>query len=376
MSRALLLVYIASFGSLASFNLMLGITPLYALDAGESDLNAALTSTVFMLATVAGELGTNTVMRRIGQQRTLALGIALMCLPVFVLLASNALPVILGVSVVRGVGFALVLIAGASMVGALSDSTRHGRSLAIYGVVVGIPAIVALPFGVWLVDQVGFVPLFIGAGLVAVLAVPVLLARLELPAPDELHGLLRTLRHPGVLRYAVIFASATFAYGVLITWAPIVGGAVHDSGSAALALFAFGASSTAARWVAGQIGDRRSPTILLAPALVIAASGLMVTALVPSLMILGALVFGVGLGFLQNSTLQLMFAVAGPSGYGSASAIWNIAYDVGLAAGALAFGLMASSYWLSLVVCAAVVIAAIALVRRSGSSASSQVTAG
>jgi len=375
-SRALLLVYLASFGALASFNLMLGITPLYALDAGESDLSAALTSTVFMLATVAGELVTNAVMRRIGQQRTLALGIALMCLPVFVLLASNALPVILGVSVVRGLGFAFVLIAGASMVGALSDATRHGRSLAIYGVVVGVPAIVALPFGVWLVDQVGFVPLFIGSGLIAVLAVPVLLARLELPAPDELHGLLRTLRHPGVLRYALIFASSTFAYGVLITWAPIVGGAVHNAGNAALALFAFGASSTAARWVAGQIGDRRSPTILLAPALVIAATGLVVTALLPSVMIVGALVFGIGLGFLQNSTLQLMFAVAGPSGYGSASAIWNIAYDVGLAAGALAFGLMASSYWLSLVVSAAIVIAAIALVRRSGSSASSQVTVG
>ena len=376
MSRALLLIYLASFGALASFNLMLGITPLYALDAGASDLSAALTSTVFMLATVAGELVTNSVMRRIGQQRTLALGIALMCLPVFVLLVSGDLAVILAVSAIRGIGFAFLLIAGASMVAALSDESRQGRSLAIYGVIVGIPAIVALPFGVWLVDQVGFVPLFVGSGLVALLAVPVLLIHIALPAPEELHGLLRTLRQPGVLRYAIIFMASTIAAGVLITWAPIVGGAVHGSLDAALALFAFGASSTAARWVAGQIGDRRYATVQLGPGLAIAAAGLLITGLVPSLMILGALVFGLGLGLLQNATMQLMFAVAGPGGYGSASAIWNIAYDVGLAVGAFAFGLMAGSYWLSLVVSAAVVIAAIAVAVRSGSSASSQVTAG
>jgi len=378
-SRAILLVYVASFGALTSFYLMLGITPLYAISSGSAEFGAAITTTVFMLATVGAELTTTTVMRRIGQQATLALGIVLLGLPVFALLLSSALPVILLVSGVRGIGFAFVIIAGAAMVAALTDESRHGRGIALYGVIVGVPSIIALPFGVWLVDQVGFIPLFLFSGAVALLGIAVLLVRIDLPRPDEVHGLLRTLRQPAVLRLCIIFFCSTLAAGVLITWTPIAGGLAHGSFAAAAALFAFGLSSTAARWVAGRLGDRRDPNVLLVPGLAIAAAGLLVIGLVPDLMVLGALVFGLGLGVLQNATLQLMFKTAGPNGYGSASAIWNVAYDLGLALGAFGFGALSFSYSLPLLVTAAVVLAAIALSaiwRRSGSSDSSQVTAG
>ena len=265
------------------------------------------------------------------------------------------------------------------MVAALTDESHHGRGIALYGVVVGIPSVLALPFGVWLVEHIGFTPLFLFSGAAALLGIITLLIRIDIPRPDEVHGLLRTLRRPAVLRLAIVFFCSTLAAGVVITWTPITGSATHGSFPAAAALFAYGLAATGARWLAGRFGDSRDPNALLVPSVVVGAAGLFVMALFSDWMIVGALVFGIGLGFLQNATLQLMFKSAGPSGYGSASAIWNVAYDIGLAIGAFGFGALSASYSLPLLVAAVLVLASIAVIalwRRSGSSESSQVTAG
>ena len=83
-------------------------------------------------------------------------------------------------------------------------------------------------------------------------------------------------------------------------------------------------------------------------------------------MIGGALVFGTGFGVLQNATLALMYARV-PAGEESAvSAIWNAAYDLGMAAGAFGAGFAATSlgYPAAFALTAAAMLPALVLVRR------------
>ena len=58
-------------------------------------------------------------------------------------------------------------------------------------------------------------------------------------------------------------------------------------------------------------------------------------------MIAGSVVFGAGFGVAQNATLSLMYARATADAYTAVSALWNIAYDAGMGAGAAIFGLLA-----------------------------------
>ena len=53
----------------------------------------------------------------------------------------------------------------------------------------------------------------------------------------------------------------------------------------------------------------------------------------PAAVIAGAAVFGAGFGILQNATLSLMYARVPAGAEGPVSAIWNAAYDLGMAAG-------------------------------------------
>jgi MFS family permease len=49
--------------------------------------------------------------------------------------------------------------------------------------------------------------------------------------------------------------------------------------------------------------------------------------------------FGIGFGISQNATFALMIDRAPVSGYGTASALWNLAYDAGYGAGPAVFGI-------------------------------------
>ena len=56
----------------------------------------------------------------------------------------------------------------------------------------------------------------------------------------------------------------------------------------------------------------------------------------------GVALVGAGFGVAQNATLTLMYSRVPESGYGTVSALWNIAYDGGMGLGAVGFGAVAA----------------------------------
>lgn len=363
-SRALLLRFVSIVGSSIGFYLPLSVVPMYA----GSDSGAGLATVALLLATVAAELVTPRLVMRVGYRWALAIGLVLLGAPTIVLTVSDSMWVIVAVSVVRGAGFAVAVVAGGAVTALLIPADRRGEGLALVGIVGGVPGLLALPAGVWAAVHWGYEPVFVAttvATLLALLSVPGL-PRRAATAPDE-EGVLAGLRNPALVRPATIFAASTAAVGVLVTFLPL---ATSDQPAwvAAAALLAQPAASTVARWFAGRLGDRHGPAFLLAPGLVLSAAGMTALALTgtPSAVIGGALVFGIGFGALQNATLALMYNRVPAGGESAVSAIWNAAYDLGMAAGALGAGLVIASigYPATFVLTAVVMLPALVLVRR------------
>ena len=74
---------------------------------------------------------------------------------------------------------------------------------------------------------------------------------------------------------------------------------------------------------------------------------------------------------MQNASMATMLNRVAPSGYGAVSAIWNLAYDLGLGVGAFGFGLLATrtGYPPAFAVTAALVLAAVVPVAWPGKAA-------
>jgi predicted MFS family arabinose efflux permease len=331
---------------------------------------------VLLLGTVAAELAAPVLMRRYGHWAMLLTGALLLGLPALALLPGGSLTVIVTVSVVRGTGFGLCTVMTGALTAALLPPERRGEGLGLFGVVATAPGVIALPAGVWLADHIGMatvVGLTAATALVPLAVFPWLsggtgrrpaeAARADTRKAD---GLLGGLRQAGQLRPFLIFAASTVAGGVVVSFLPLAAGV--SSNVAAAGLLAQALTATISRWWAGRRGDRSGHARLLVPALAIASSGMvtMIWLASPAAVIAGMCLFGIGFGICQNATFALMIDRMPASGVGTASALWNLAYDAGYGAGPAAFGLvvMHTGYPAAFALTAVLMLAAVPLARR------------
>jgi MFS family permease len=340
-TRPLVLRFVTVIGASASFFLLLSVVPLYA-ERGGGD--AGLATGTLMLATVAGELATPRLVARFGYRAALAAGLVLLGAPALVLTAGHGMAWIVSVCLLRGLGFALTVVAGGALTASLIPVERRGEGLALAGIVSGVPSLVGLPLGVWLVSHTGFTPVCVAGGVVALAAVAVVpgLPGREF-SPGGGAGVAAGLRTGGLVRPAVVFATTALGAGIVVTFLPLAVPA-SMSGLVAVALFAQPAMATATRWFAGRAGDRHGASRLVLPGLLASAAGLLVTSMTGSAVAVtaGVALFGAGFGVTQNATLTLMYARVPRSGYGTVSALWNLAYDGGMGLGAVGFGAAAA----------------------------------
>lgn len=341
-TRALGLYFVSAFGSMTSFYLLLAVVPLYATAAGAGRVGAGLTTGALMLATVAAELATPALLARFGYRVVLAAGLVLLGAPALALTEPAGLGIILAVCVVRGIGLAILVVAGSSLVASLVPSARRSEGFGLLGLVAGVPAVVALPAGVWLAERVGYAPVFVGgavAALACLIVMPALPGRMaEVGSPV---GLLEGLRMPGLLRPSLIFLLTAMGTGIVVTFLPL---ATRGSGRlAALALLANTVAAMAARWSAGRFGSRHGQAGLLTGGTVIGGIGVATLALLasPAAVATGAVLLGIGFGVAQNAVLTLLFDRVTAAGYDMASAMYNLAYDAGMGLGAAGFGAVA-----------------------------------
>jgi MFS family permease len=348
---------LASFGALTSFYLLLSVTPMYAVSAGAGSAGAGLVTGSLMLTTVLAEFASPRLLGRFGYRAVFAVGALLLGGPAPALLLPHSMVTIIAVSIARGIGFGLSTVVIGALVAASVPAERRGEGIGLAGVVACVPAIVALPSGVWLAQNTGYAVVI---AITAITALAPLAATpwLANPAAHQAEGgqagqagqaaagqaeaapvgLLGSLRSGGMLRPGLVFAATTVSAGVVASFLPLAAGV--SAGVATLGLFAQAVTATASRWWAGRRGDRHGHAGLLIPGLLIAAAGMasLIWVSAPVAVIAGMCLFGIGFGIAQNATFALMIDRAPGSGYGTASALWNLAYDAGYGTGPIVFG--------------------------------------
>jgi predicted MFS family arabinose efflux permease len=323
-----------------------------------------------MLSTVLAQVWMPRLLARFGYRSVLAAGLLLLGLPAFLYVPLGEVLAILAVTLVRGAGFGVAIVALAALVTELAPPGRRGEALGLYGVALALPTIFCGALGLWLVERFGYGPVFLIGASAPLLA---FVAALGISSPDEREergspgGLRSGLRRGPLLRIFLLFASCTAASGVVVTFLPLSAPGPEPF-SAATALLLLGIASTFFRWWAGRFGDRRDPHLLLAPGLICAALGMVALSLEGFVLLGGALLFGAGFGVLQNTSLLLIMQRVPKAEYGLGSTLWNLAFDAGTGAGAFVFGFVvgAAGFSWAFFLCAGLLVAALVLIHGNG----------
>ncbi|MGW7520037.1 MFS transporter [Streptomyces sp. NPDC054796] len=395
------LLMIATLGTFANYAALLAVVPLWSAEGGAKYGGVGAATGVTMAATVAVQFCMGSLLRRLSLRQILAVGALLLGLPTFAYPFSSGLGFVLAVCAVRGVGFGMVAVAGSALTADLVPEHQRGRAVGRYGFAVGLPQVVLLPLGVWTATAFGFTAVFLVTGALCVLTVPLVLAMSGRRAPrlaeevrddgrvdgqadgqggeaDAREGSASAGVHEpgtggpggtagtdrtagtdaqprGFARYrelatpfALLLASAG-ALGGLTSFLPL---SLDAPGTAPVTLTVLFTAGMVGRWAAGVRSDRVGVGGLLPASVAACALGMAGFAATDALggagsvaegvaAVASAAVFGLGFGALQNDTLVVMFRRAGPEGSGTASTVWNMAYDGGTGAGSLATGLLA-----------------------------------
>lgn len=339
----LMRVLAAVFGSCLNFYLLIAVVPLYLTDRGWSGAGAGLATGLMMGGTVVTELAVPLLVARFGYRVLLSTGLILLGVPSLLLAISDALPVVLFVSVARGAGLAIMFVADTALVAAVVPPHRRGEALGLTGVVAGVPAVVGLPLGVVLTERAGYTAVFLLAAVAALAGLAALRGLPEPPAEpshDRPADVLKALARPELRRPVLVFGAVALAGGVVATFLPLAASGAYVP----VALLVQAAGAPLARWWAGRYGDRHGHGRLLVPSVVLTAVGAASLVLLhnPVAVIGGMVLFGLGFGAAQNVALSLLFDRVRRSEYGRASALWSVAYDAGWGIGAVVFGTVAA----------------------------------
>ena len=155
----------------AGFALLVPVAPLWVIRGGSDDLGAGLVTAVMMACTVLAQLAMHRVLPGLGWRWTLVLGSGLLGLPALGHLATDRLWAVTTLAALRGFGFGVVTVCGATAVAVFVEPARRGRALGALGLAIAAPQFVLVPVAPWLAERVGFGFVFVLAVLPA-LAIP------------------------------------------------------------------------------------------------------------------------------------------------------------------------------------------------------------
>ncbi|RBY79908.1 MFS transporter [Geodermatophilus sp. TF02-6] len=321
-----------------SYCLTLASLPAHAAAGGAAVDTAGVVTAVFLLVTVLVQAVVPALTARFGLGPVLAGGLLALGAPAPLYAVDDGLAWLSAVSAVRGAGFAVLTVLGVVLAAQVAPPERRGESIGLYGLAIAVPNLVAVPAGAALVlgGHAGWLAWLAAAPVLALPLVPGLarVTRWETGAGTSSRAAVRAALAPSAVLLVV-----TLAGGGLVTFLPIER---PDGALATAALLVFGVTGALSRWRAGLVADRMGTRLLLPVTLVVGAVGLAGVAgglrVGGGWVLVGAAVFGVGFGAVQNLTLLTALARAGGGGATAASALWNAAFDTGTAVGALAPG--------------------------------------
>jgi predicted MFS family arabinose efflux permease len=361
----------------ASYCLTLASLPAYAVAGGAAESTAGVVTAVFLVVTIAVQLTIPALTRRFGLGPVLAAGLVAIGAPSPFYVLGDGVAWLSALAVVRGAGFAVLTVLGATLAAQVAPPERRGESIGIYGLAIAVPNLIAVPAGVALVldGHIGWLSWLAASPLLGLLLVPRLVRAVGPHRDDGVPGSGRAALRAALPPSLVLFG-VTLAGGGLVTFLPIER---PDGVVATAALLLFGVTGALTRWRAGLLADRLGGGRVLLPVSVgVVAVGMAVTALGlvsgAGWILVGAAVMGAGFGAAQNLTLLAAFSRAGDGGTTAASAMWNASFDAGTATGALALGLLAAGIGLdwTFVVVAVALAVTVPLARAAGQPAAAR----
>lgn len=317
------------------------------------DIMVSLVTSVFALTAIASRFMTAFLMRRVSRNVLLYIGLAIAAAITGLYVAADSIGSLLLMRVGYGIGFGIASTIIPTIVSQIIPSKRMGEGIGYFGLSTSLAMSIGPMIGLNVMKQSGFGTLAMIGTFTLLIAFPVLLFSRSLPAVPKKQPIERSIAPSKPLKVpfntklvlpAILNVLIAITYGGLLSFIALFGESVHLEQVGLFFLFN-AITIIIIRPISGRLFDKRGPAAVLIPAAVCVVASLTVlsyTASMPML-IVSALLYGLGFGAIQPTIQAWMLRTSTPAQYGMANSMFYNSTDLGVASGAIILGAISAA---------------------------------
>ena len=249
---------------------------------------------------------------------------------------------LLALRVVQGIGMAMFPTAAGSLVAEVVPISRGGEGVGFFGMATSLSQMAFPAIGVLVADTWGFDAIFIVAVVTSALTI-LMIAPIREPATGGARAKSQLLPRRALFPM-LVFLTVAFSFGAALAFLPLLSDE-RDLGNVGLYFLAGGAAAVFTRPASGALSDRIGRVPVVLPGLLVSAAGmwLLTQADGLALMLVAGALGGVGLGTVHTGLFALSLDRVSDTQRGGATAVFQIAWDIGGLLGGTVLGFVASA---------------------------------
>ncbi|AIQ22327.1 MFS transporter [Paenibacillus sp. NPDC058367] len=317
------------------------------------DIMVSLVTSVFALTAIASRFMTAFLMRRVSRNVLLYIGLAIAAAITGLYVVADSIGSLLLMRVGYGIGFGIASTIIPTIVSQIIPSKKMGEGIGYFGLSTSLAMSIGPMIGLNVMKQSGFGTLAMIGTFTLLLAFPVLLFSRSLPAVPKKQPIERSIAPSKPLKVpfntklvlpAILNVLLAITYGGLLSFIALFGESVHLEQVGLFFLFN-AITIIIIRPISGRLFDKRGPAAVLIPAAVCVVASLTVLSYTTSMpmLIISALLYGLGFGAIQPTIQAWMLRTSTPAQYGMANSMFYNSTDLGVASGAIILGAISAA---------------------------------
>lgn len=317
------------------------------------DIMVSLVTSVFALTAIASRFMTAFLMRRVSRNVLLYIGLAIAAAITGLYVVADSIGSLLLMRVGYGIGFGIASTIIPTIVSQIIPSKRMGEGIGYFGLSTSLAMSIGPMIGLNVMKQSGFGTLAMMGTFTLLLAFPVLFFSRSLPAVPKKQPIERSIAPSKPLKVpfntklvlpAILNVLIAITYGGLLSFIALFGESVHLEQVGLFFLFN-AITIIIIRPISGRLFDKKGPAAVLIPATVCVVASLTVLSYTTSMpmLIVSALLYGLGFGAIQPTIQAWMLRTSTPAQYGMANSMFYNSTDLGVASGAIILGAISAA---------------------------------
>nr|WP_308193200.1 MFS transporter [Paenibacillus timonensis] len=362
-TRSFISLTISAFLLFLNLHMLLSTFSSYVkIEFAASDLQVSLVTSVFAGSAILTRFLAAVLLRRVSPNALLLIGLIIAATATVLNSVAGSLGALLLVRAVYGIGFGIGSTLLPTFVSRIIPLPRMGEGIGYFGLSSSLAMSIGPIIGLNVMRELGFGPLTLIGTTAVLLMFPLLLLTRALPSirPAKLietqrpsthrpqgEGAAHAKQRPAFNRRlvfpAVLNMILAITYSGLLSFIALFGEFVHLEQVGLFFLFN-AVTVVLIRPVSGRIFDAKGHAAVLIPAALIVIASMLILSFTTTLplLILSALLYGLGFGAIQPTLQAWMLRTSKPEQYGAANSMFYNSMDFGVAVGAVLLGAIAS----------------------------------